>query len=84
MSDPQTPGFSVFVYSWPGQSWPECQCPSTATCKMDGANASATVTTRYGLNNWGEGEVVTVILNSYKLVIERCFVGLCLSDLVYK
>ena len=48
-SDPQTPGFSVFVYSWPGQSWPECQCPSTATCRMDGANASATVTTRYGL-----------------------------------
>jgi len=47
LENPQTPGFSVFVYSWPGQSWPECQCPSTATCKMDGANASATVTTRY-------------------------------------
>ena len=25
LSDPTTPGFSVFVYSWPGQSWPECQ-----------------------------------------------------------
>ena len=25
ISDPATPGFSVFVYSWPGQSWPECQ-----------------------------------------------------------
>ena len=45
--DPQTPGYSVFVYSWPGQSWPECQCPSSASCRMDGANASATVSTRY-------------------------------------
>ena len=45
--DPLTPGYSVFVYSWPGQSWPECQCPSSASCRMDGANASATVTTRY-------------------------------------
>jgi len=40
-------GYANFEYSWPGKSWPECECPTNVTCRMPGARGTATYSTRY-------------------------------------
>ena len=42
-----TPGYSQFVYGWAGQSWPECECDTSVTCRLEGAAGPAVYTTRY-------------------------------------
>ena len=46
--DAATPGYTVLQYSWPGATWPQCECrPDVATCTMEGAAAPATYTIRW-------------------------------------
>ena len=50
MSDPSTPGYTVFDYTWPGTAWPECECQprlEVGGCKMEGAEAEAEYSMRY-------------------------------------
>jgi len=48
IENPNTPGFNVFEYTWPGNTWPECECPPRVdTCTMEGADSAASYTMRY-------------------------------------
>lgn len=43
-----TPGYTVFDYSWPGNTWPECECPPRVdTCTMDQAETPVSYNMRY-------------------------------------
>ena len=67
-SDPSTPGYSVFQYSWPGSTWPECECPPRVnTCTMTGADTAVTYTMRHVFGTGSRdipGLVITVPMPS--------------------
>ena len=53
----------MFDYSWPGSTWPECECPPRVdTCTMTGADSAVTYTMRHVFGT-GSGNIPGVEIN---------------------
>jgi len=62
LENPSTPGYSVFQYSWPGSTWPECECPPRVnTCTMTGADTAVTYTMRHVFGT-GSGDIPGLVI----------------------